>query len=183
MSEFLKLGEEEVWRGEVVSVGRARFRGPDGREFERDVVRHPGAVSVVPITDGGSSVVLVRQYRTAVERVLLEVPAGKRDVEGEDPEVTAARELAEEVGMRAGRLVKLAEFFNTPGFCDEYAYLYLGLDLESCDVDAQGIEEQHMSTATVPLADVPGLISSGEIVDAKTIIGLCLAREWLAGPG
>ncbi len=102
-------------------------------EFERDVVHHPGAVSVVPIIDGGASghqVILVRQYRAAIDAELLEIVAGKRDVAGEPPEVTARRELAEEVGMVAGRMELLAEFYNSPGFCDEHSCVFLGLDLE-----------------------------------------------------
>src|SRR5207253_7004519 len=99
----------------------------------------------------------------------------KRDVEGEDLETLARRELEEEIGMRAGRLVKLAEFYNSPGFCDEHSFVFLGLDLTPTATSAQGIEEQHMTIEHVALADVPRLISTGALVDAKSIIGLCLA--------
>ncbi len=180
MTGFRKLDEREVWRGHLVSAGVARFAAPDGHEFDRDVVHHPGAVSVVPVLDEGAAVLLVRQYRAAIDRHLLEIPAGKRDVDGEAPEVTAGRELEEEVGMRAGRLEKLAEFYNSPGFCDEHSHVYMGLELEPCASSAQGVEEQHMTIERVTMADVPALITSGRIVDAKTIIGLCLARERLA---
>ena len=179
MSRFHKLGEREVWRGSVVWAGIGRHVAPDGTEFERDVVHHPGAVSVVPVLDGGGAVLLVRQYRSAVDRDLLEIPAGKRDVDGEAPEVTAGRELEDEVGMRAGRLQKLAEFFNSPGFCDEHSHVFMGLDLAPCDTSFQGVEERHMTIERVSMAEVPALISSGAIVDAKTIIGLCLARQAL----
>ena len=178
-SRFRKLGEEEVWRGHLVSAAVGRFASPDGDEFTRDVVHHPGAVSVVPVVDGGSGVLLVRQYRAAVDRDLLEIPAGKRDVDGEAPEVTAGRELEEEVGMRAGRLEKLAEFFNSPGFCDEHSHVFMGIDLEPCPSSAQGVEERHMTIERVAMDDVPGLIAVGEITDAKTIIGILLAREAL----
>ena len=181
MSGFRKLGEEEVWRGSLVSAGVGHHLAPDGSEFERDVVHHPGAVSVVPVVDGGSTVLLVRQYRAAIDRELLEIPAGKRDVDGEAPEITARRELEEEIGMRAGRLEKLAEFYNSPGFCDEHSHVFLALDLEPCKMSLQGVEERHMTIERVAMADVPGLIASGEIVDAKTIIGLCLARQGLDG--
>ena len=106
-------------------------------------------------------VILVRQYRAAIDRELLEIPAGKRDVAGEPPEDTARRELVEEVGMRAGRLELLAEFYNSPGFCDEHSFVYLALDLEPCPSDLQGIEEQHMTIERVALDDVPGLIRPG----------------------
>lgn len=175
---FRKLpAEQERFRGSLISVATASFEDPDGERFERDVVHHPGAVSVVPVV--GDEVILVRQYRAAVDRDLLEIPAGKRDVDGEPPEATAARELAEEIGMQAGRLDQLAEFYNSPGFCDEHSYVFLGRDLTECATDFQGVEEQHMTIERVKLADVPGLIQRGAIVDAKTIIGLSLAREAL----
>jgi len=175
---FRKLAEREVHRGSLIAVAVGRFAAPDGEEFERDIVHHPGAVSVVPLLDDGT-VVLVRQYRAAIDRDLLEIPAGKRDVVGEAPELTAHRELAEEIGMRAGRLDLLAEFYNSPGFCDEHSFVFLARDLEPCDDSLQGVEEQHMTVEHVALADVPGLIASGELVDAKSIIGLALAREAL----
>jgi ADP-ribose pyrophosphatase len=176
---FRKLGEREVYAGGLISVAEADFADPGGDTFVREVVHHPGAVSVVPVV-GRDTVVLVRQYRAAVDRELLEIPAGKCDVDGEAPEVTAARELEEEVGMRAGDLRELARFYNSPGFCDEHSVVFLGLDLEQCDSSAHGVEEEHMTIERVALADVPRLITKGEMVDAKSIIGLCLAREALA---
>lgn len=179
MGGFRKLREEPVWQGHVVSVGTGTFESPAGEEFTRDLVHHPGAVSVVPVVDEGDAVLLVRQYRAAVDRVLLEIPAGKRDVDDEPAEVTARRELEEEVGMRAGRIEKLAEFFNSPGFCDEHSHVFLALDLEPCPPSAQGIEETHMTIEKVGIDEIPDRIAKGDIVDAKTIIGLCLAREAL----
>jgi len=105
-------------------------------EFERDVVHHPGAVSIVPVL--GEEVVLVRQYRAALDGLLLEIPAGKRDVPGEPPEVTAARELEEDIGYRSKDLVKLAEFYNSPGFSDEHSYVYLALDPEPAQARGPG---------------------------------------------
>jgi len=179
VSDFQKLGEEELYRGALISVARGRFRAPDGSEFERDIVHHPGAVSVVPVVDDGDAVLLVRQYRAAIDRHLLEIPAGKRDVEGEPPEETARRELEEEVGVRAGRVEKLAEFYNSPGFSDEYSYVFLGLDLTPTQVSAHSPEEAAMEIERVALDEVPMLIRTGRLVDAKSIIGLCLAREVL----
>ena len=165
--------------GPVITVAVGTFEAPDGTRFERDVVHHPGAVSIVPVTDDGE-VVLVNQYRAALDRELLELPAGKRDVADEPPETTARRELAEEVGMEAGRVELLAEFHNSPGFCDEHSWVFLGRDLVDCATDLQGFEEQHMTVVRVALDEVPLLISTGRITDAKTIIGLCLARERIA---
>jgi ADP-ribose pyrophosphatase len=179
LTPFRKLAEREVHRGRLISVAAARFAGPDGEEFDRDIVHHPGAVSVVPVVDG-TDVVMVRQFRAAVERDLLEIPAGKRDVEGEAPERTAERELAEEIGMRAGRIEPLAEFYNSPGFADEHSFIFLALDMTEVGApDPQGPEEQVMTIERIALADVPALIAKGELVDAKSIIGLLMARERL----
>ena len=177
---FTKLGERPVHTGGVISVVVGTFAAPDGATFERDVVHHPGAVSAVPVTADGS-VVLVRQYRAALDEELLEIPAGKRDVAGEEPAVTAARELEEEIGMRAGRLQLLAEFYNSPGFCDEHSFVFLAEDLVETATDLQGIEEQHLTVEPVPLADVPAMIADGRIRDAKTIIGLTLALRVVEG--
>jgi 8-oxo-dGTP pyrophosphatase MutT (NUDIX family) len=176
---FVKLDEETVFQGSLITVATARFEAPDGTRFERELVHHPGAVVVVPAV-GDDRVMMVRQFRAAIGRELLEVPAGKRDVEGEPTEVTAQRELVEEVGRRAGRLELLARFYNSPGFCDEHTWLYLARDLQEVPHDRQGAEEQHMVVEEVRLADVAGLVERFEIVDAKSIIGLCLAKERLA---
>ena len=180
MSGFAKRTERVVYRGHVVTVAESTFVGPEGEEFQRDVVRHPGAVSVVPVLDDGETVVLVRQYRTAIEGDLLEIPAGKLDVDGEAPEAAAARELEEEVGYRAGRLERLAEFYNSPGFCDEHSVVFVAFDLEACPSSAQGVEERHLAIEHVALPDVPAMVADGRLVDAKTIIGLTLTRERLS---
>lgn len=159
-------------------VSRRRIVGPDGEEHDRHVVHHPGAVVVVPVE--GDDALLVRQFRAATGGVILEVPAGKRDVPGEAPEVTASRELGEEIGRRADRLELLCEFFNTPGFCDEYTYLYLATELTEVPRHAVSAEEAHLELVRVPLIAIDDLIARREIVDAKTIIGLLLARDRLA---
>ena len=168
------MGEKELFRGSLIQVANATFEDPAGRRFERDVVHHPGAVVVVPLTASGA-VVMVRQFRAAIEQELLELPAGKRDVGGEDPETTAARELAEEVGKQAAKFELLARFYNSPGFTDELSWLYLATDLQEVPDDRQGFEEQQMSVEEVPLDSAPELIRSGKIMDAKSIIGLSLA--------
>ncbi len=176
-SPFHKAGERPIYTGHVISLASGTFVAPDGTAFERDIVHHPGAVSVVPVL--GDEVILVRQYRASIDRDLLEIPAGKRDVDGEAPEATAHRELEEEVGYRAGTLVELAEFYNSPGFCDEHSHVFLGLDLEPTAVSAQGIEEEHMTIERVPLDAVVDLIARRELTDAKSIIGLTLALRHL----
>jgi len=175
---FAKRAEREVHRGHVISTAVGTFVAPDGSEFDRDIVHHPGAVSVVPLHDDGT-VILVKQYRAAIDADLLEIPAGKRDVEGEDPQVTAARELAEEVGMTAATLELLAEFYNSPGFCDEHSFVYLARGLVATAMSRDGVEEQSMEIVHVALDDVPRMIAAAEITDAKTIIGLAMTRERL----
>lgn len=177
MRPFSKQGEREVWSGAVISVAEGTFLSPSGATFQRDLVHHPGAVAVVPVD--GDEVVLVRQYRAAVDLEVLEIPAGRRDVAGEPPEVTATRELAEEVGLAAGHLVKLAEFYNSIGFSDELSHVFLGTELAPVRDDRQGEEEEHMRIERIRLDDVPALIAARELVDAKTVIGLLLAREHL----
>jgi len=155
----------------------ATVEGPDGTRFERDVVHHPGAVAVVAVE--GAQAVLVRQYRVAIDGPLLEVVAGKRDVHGEAAEVTAQRELEEEVGLHAGSIEELARFHNSPGFCDELLVVFLATELTPVPMRRDGAEEAAMTIERVALAEVPALIASGELCDAKTIIGLLLARERL----
>ncbi len=178
MGRFTHVGDELLHSGHVIDLQRATFRAPDGTLIERDVVNHPGAVSVVPLLDSGE-VVLVRQFRAPLQREMLEIPAGKRDVQGEPPEVTAGRELEEEVGLRPSHLEKLAVFHNSVGFSDEESHVYLGTGLSEVDSDRQGPEEEAMEVLRVPLGDVRRMISAGEITDAKTVIGLMLTLDKL----
>jgi ADP-ribose pyrophosphatase len=171
---FRAVAEDVVYESRLLRVARGRFLAPDGSEFERDVVHHPGWVAVVPVTDDGH-VVCVRQFRAAVGRWLLEVPAGIRDVEDEPPEVTAGRELAEEAGLAADTMELVATIHNSPGFADEEGMLFLATGLTEVATDRQGVEELHMEIVRVPLADAAGLVASGEISDAKTVVGLLLA--------
>ena len=176
---FRALGEEVVHEGPVVRVARATISGPDGTTYEREVVHHPGAVAVVPVLDDGRTVVLVRQYRSALDALVLEIPAGKCDVEGEPPEVTAARELEEEVGYRAASLERLCVIHNSPGFSDERVVVFLAERLEEGTATPHGIEEEHMAVEHASLDDVDRLVADGEITDAKTVVGLLLARHRL----
>lgn len=174
---FRWVAEEPIYSGPVISLSDVTVAAPDGSEFHREVVHHPGAVAVVPIDDQQRAV-LVRQYRAPVQTEVLEIPAGKRDVVGEAPEATAKRELAEECGLAAARWVKVAEFFNSCGFSDELSYVYLATDLSEVATDAQGEEEAHLTLERVPLADVPAMIAEGQLRDAKTVIGLLLALRF-----
>jgi 8-oxo-dGTP pyrophosphatase MutT (NUDIX family) len=182
VSTFRVVDTTTRWRAGFLVLDEAHIVGPDDEQLTRSVVRHPGAVVVVPVDDDRRHALLVRQYRAAVDGDLLEVVAGKRDVEGEPPVATAARELEEELGHRAGRLVRLCEFYNSPGFCDEYTHLYCALDLEPLD-GSRGVtaEEREMTVERVAFDAVGGLVASGALVDAKSIVGLLLTRQFLAG--
>jgi len=177
MGGFEFLDETLVHDGVVVSIFDARLRAPDGSIIHREIARHPGAVAVVPVI--GSDVVLVRQFRAPLGNELLEIPAGKMDVPGEDPAIGAVRELQEETGLAPGELVRLGSFWNTPGFCDEYSHLFLATDCIEVGDDRQGVEEQAMTVERMAITDVPGAIASGDISDGKTIIGLLLACRLL----
>lgn len=185
MGSFRKTGEEQIHQGHVVRLVRSTFEGPGGEVFERDVVHTPGAVGVVPVTGEGpdAAVLLVRQYRPAIERDLLEIPAGLRDVPGEPAATTAARELEEEVGMRPGRLEPLGSFFSSAGFTDMWVELFLGLDLSATARAAHGPEEAYLTVEAVPVRDLAGLLADGEVLDAKTIIGLRAALDRLRPAG
>ena len=175
---FAHLGEEERFRGWRISLVDAEFRAPDGTTFHRDVVRHPGAVAVAAVTDRGTAV-LVRQYRGALDRWLLEIPAGTRDVDGEAPETTAGRELEEEAGVRADRIEHLATIANTPGFCDEVTELYLATGISESTAARHGHEEEGIEVVEVQLDEVDAMVADGRLVDAQTILGLLLARARL----
>lgn len=171
LPQFRELDRTVLARGLVVNLCRAHIETPDGTLVERDIVEHPGAVSVVPLHDDGT-VTLVRQYRAPVDRWLLEIPAGKRDVDGEPPIETARRELQEEVGLAADRFELLVEFYNSPGFADEAMTVFVASGLRSVPTALDGAEEEHAEVIAMSLDDAVAAVRSGAISDAKTIIGL-----------
>ena len=178
---FRIVGERRVWSGRRIDVALADVEGPDGSRHEREVVHHPGAVGVVPVHDDGS-VTLVRQYRSAVDAELWEVPAGLRDVDDEPTSTTARRELVEEAGLRAEHVDHLVTFHNSPGFTDEAVVVYEATGLSAVPDDRQGIEEQHMVVCRMPLAEALEMVDDGRITDAKTVIALlAVARRRTAG--
>jgi ADP-ribose pyrophosphatase len=172
---FRVVRRDTVWTGQRIRAESLKAEAPDGSIIEREAIRHPGAVGVVPLHDDGS-VTLVRQYRVVVDLDMWEVPAGLRDVEGEPTAETAQRELIEEAGLRAERLDLLVRFHNSPGFADEVVEVYLARGLSDVPDDRQGIEEQHMVVDRVPLDEALAMVDDGRITDAKTVIAL-LATE------
>ena len=174
-ASFALLDEETLHTGHILTVKHARFRYADGGVVERDVIRHGGAVAVVALED--DHVILVRQPREATGIAdLLELPAGRLDRDGEPPEETAARELAEEVGRAPGRLEHLTTFFTSAGFTDERLHLYLAEDLRPAE--AESGEDERITIVRWPLADLDGALAACE--DAKTLIGLLMLKARLA---
>jgi len=176
VSGFRHLGDETVHEGHVLRLVVATYEGPDGDTFTRDVVRHPGAVAVVPLHDDGT-VTLVRQYRAPLDDLLLEVPAGIRDVADEPPEETARRELAEEVGLAAEQVEHLITFHNAPGMSDEVVHVYVATGLSEVDAAAQGVEEESMSIERHHLDALAAMVADGRLTDAKTVIAVGLLRS------
>ncbi len=177
---FRYLDTETIYRGHIITVEKVRFAAPDGTEMLRDVVRHPGAVAVVPLLATGE-VVLVNQFRAPFGREMLEIPAGKLDIAGEDLSSAAQRELGEEVGLHADKLEPLVRFHNSVGFSDEEAHVFLATELTVVPVDRQGPEELNMAEVRMPLAEAERAITAGEITDGKTIIGLMAAVARVRG--
>jgi 8-oxo-dGDP phosphatase len=183
---FRHLADRHVHQGHVWHVAVASFESPDGDVFQRDIVRSPGAVAAVPVSfdaEGTPSVVLVRQYRAPFDALVLEIPAGMRDVPGEPTEVTAARELVEEVGLEAGSMRHLLDFYPSAGMTDSVLYLYLATDLRPVERQTHGPEEAHSEVVHLPLATALEMVTSGEIRDAKTIVGLLLVERELRNAG
>ncbi len=177
MSGFRRRGGDIVYRGPGITIGSYLYDTPGGGEMTREVVHaHDGSVVVLPYT--GTHVVMMRQFRAPVDEVIYELPAGKRDVAGEDPVDAARRESIEEAGLDPGTLTLLHTFYNTPGYSDEESWLYLAEDLMPVPPDPQGPEEVAAQIVELTLDEALSLVASGVIKDAKTIIGLyALARR------
>ena len=171
-SRFERVGGETKYEGRIFTVVEETFRHEDGEEATREIVRHQGAVGVV--AHDGERIFLVRQPREAIDVPdLLEIPAGKLDVEGEEPLAAAQRELAEEIGKAAEHWELLHSFYTSAGFTDEQCIVYLATGLS--DAEAEADEHERIDIETRPLAELDALID--EVRDAKTLIGLLELRR------
>lgn len=166
------LGTRRIFTGRLVNLEVDRVIEPSGMEVDREIVRHPGAAVVLPVTPE-REVLFVRQYRHAAGEWMLEVPAGTID-EGEEPIETARRELVEEAGYYPHRLEKLAEFFPSPGLVSELMHLYLATELEPREGTQD--EDEDLELVKVPLTEALGLEVGRDVRDAKTIISLAFLR-------
>ena len=167
-----------VYEGRIVNLRVDTVRLHTGRLTTREIAEHGDSVCVVPI-DSDGNVLLVRQYRKPAEASLLEVPAGGMDP-GESPDDTVLRELQEEIGYTAGSLRPLSSFWVSPGWCTEFMYAYIATDLTPAKLAAD--DDENITVERVPLGDIPMLIQSGEIRDAKSILSLVMALN-LASSG
>lgn len=164
------LDSRVAWRGDFLAVDDVTVRLPNGKIAHRDVVRHPGAVAVIALTDEGK-LVLVHQYRTSLEQVTLEIPAGKLEV-GEDPAHAAARELLEETGYMASRMAYLGPIAVAAGYSDEIIHLYMamGLSFEGARPDP----DEFVHVDLVDLDEMVDMVLDGKVIDSKTVAGVML---------
>ncbi len=162
------LSKRRVYSGKLLKIDVDHLRLPGGNETVLETIRHPGAAAVLPVHDDGS-VTLIYQYRHAVGRTIIEIPAGKIDP-GETPEACALREVEEEVGWRAGRLDALGAIYTTPGFTDETIWLYLGRDLVETAIARDA--DEVIEVARLPFADALAMVGDGRIQDAKSVAAI-----------
>ena len=156
-------------------VERVHFRLPDGRERDYDLVQHVDAVTILPV-DALGQVYMVRQYRIGAEQELLELPAGVMDA-GEEPEVSARRELREEIGKDCGELIRLGGFYMAAGYSSEYMHVFLALDLKDSPLEQD--KDEFLTTVTAPIAEVLEMAQDGRLADGKSLSALLLARKEL----
>ena len=171
----VRLSREEIYDGIVLHVTKDTVRLPDGGTSVREVAWHRGAVCVVPLTEAGE-IVFVEQFRYAMDRVLLEIPAGKLEAGETDRPAAARRELSEETGFTADNLIDLGKYFGCPALISEDINMYLatGLHPGECHPD----EDEFLRVRTIPIAEAVEMILRGEIPDGKTQLGILRAKLW-----
>ncbi|WP_096550764.1 NUDIX domain-containing protein [Ureibacillus thermosphaericus] len=156
----------EIFKGKVVSLKVDDVLLPNGKQSKREIIHHPGAVAIIPITNEGK-IVLVEQYRKALERSIIEIPAGKLE-RGEDPAVCARRELEEETGYGARELTYIQSFATSPGFANEIIHLYVAKDLYKIEEKRELDEDEFVSIIEVTLEEAEEMVKNQQIYDAKT---------------
>jgi len=172
----IPVSSESIFEGKILHVERWQVTCPNGHPATREIVVHKGAAAVVPVYEDGTTL-LVRQHRVSVDRVTLEIPAGKLDSWDEDPYDCAVRELEEETGLKAERYTLLTSVLTTPGFCTEKIAIYLAEGLTQGQTHPD--EDEFLGLVRIPLEDAVSVIMRGEIRDGKTISGLLMAKMLL----
>ncbi|WP_191555976.1 NUDIX hydrolase [Metabacillus idriensis] len=157
---------EKLFSGRIIDLYLEEVELPNGKTSTREIIKHPGAVAVIAITKE-NKIVMVQQYRKAMERVLVEIPAGKLE-KGESPEVTAKRELEEETGYTTDSLQHLISFYTSPGFADELVHLYFTEELQILTEKAELDEDEFVDVLEVTLEEAQQMIDDRRIFDAKT---------------
>ena len=170
------VASETIYDGKILHVEKWTVTCPNGREALREIVVHKGAAAVVPVFEDGTTL-LVRQHRVAVDRMTLEIPAGKLDSADEDPLDCAVRELREETGLAAERMTLLTSLLTTPGFCTEKIAIYLAQGLSQGETHPD--EDEFLGLVRIPLEEAVAMVMRGELRDGKTICGLLMANEHL----
>jgi ADP-ribose pyrophosphatase len=164
------ISSQRIYEGRAVNLRVDTIEKSGNETTTREIVEHADCIAVVPM-DNDDNVIMVRQYRKAVEKTLLEIPAGGIEP-GEKPEDAVRRELQEEIGYIPGMTELLGGFYSSPGYCTEYLYVYLATRLEPGRLTAEDTDE--IEVERVPLTRIPSLIRSGEICDSKSIAGLLM---------
>jgi ADP-ribose pyrophosphatase len=170
-----RISSRPVYDGRVVRLRVDTVRTADGSETTREIIEHEPVIAVIPLDDE-ERLLMVKQYRSPVEKELLEIPAGGIEP-GEEPADAVIREMQEETGYRPGKLVPLGGFYSTPGFTDEYLHIFLATELVPGRLYAEDTDE--IEVVRVPLADIPELTVTGRIEDSKTLAALILFRYYL----
>ncbi|ARW07374.1 NUDIX hydrolase [Bacillus atrophaeus] len=160
------IEKEKLFSGKVIDLYVEDVELPNGKTSKREIVKHPGAVAVLAVTDS-NKIILVNQYRKSLERTIVEIPAGKLE-KGEEPEYTALRELEEETGYTAKKLTKITAFYTSPGFADEIVHLFLAEDLSVLEEKRELDEDEFVEVMEVTLEDALKLVETREVYDAKT---------------
>lgn len=171
------MKSDKIYEGKILNLKVDTVELPDKKYSKREIVEHPGGVGIITITDD-NSLVLVKQYRKAVEEFLWEIPAGKLEV-NEEPRETAIRELREETGYEAKKLTYITEFYTSPGYCNEKIHLFLAEDL--IEVESSPDPGEFLERKIIPLDDLSKMLDRGEIMDSKTMIGINIAKGYLQG--
>ena len=171
-----KIKSSLVYQCKIFDVWEEDFDLPNGKATKQSWINHNPTVAIVAINDK-NELILIKQYRTAVKKNLLEIPAGSLDNLEEAPAVCAQRELAEETGFKAKTLVNLFEGYLLPGYCNEYMYFFLAKDLVSAPLTPD--EDEFIETIPTTFSQAQELLKNGEIIDAKTVLGILLADSYL----
>jgi ADP-ribose pyrophosphatase len=164
------LSSKQIYNGRAIKLHVDTIEKPNGEKTTREIVEHADCVAIVALDDKNNAI-LVKQFREAANKTLLEIPAGGIDP-GEKPTDAVRRELQEEIGFLPGKIAQIGGFYATPGYGTEYLYLYLATDLTPGRLEAEDTES--IEVVRIPLAQIPALIASGEICDAKSIAGLLM---------